>query len=114
MLDVVDGTPPALSGDNAFFGPVLIDTSSEGASDGTVAKTQTLRTKMANDFIGGADKTGCASASVTAAASVLCRELHVEPYTLNGSPMLRAYVRVVQGGGPWWKSYVTLQQDIAQ
>jgi prepilin-type N-terminal cleavage/methylation domain-containing protein len=114
MLDVVDGSPPAGAGDNAFFGPVLVDSSSNGTSDDTVARTQALRSKMAADFLGGADKSGCGSSNVTLSASVLCRELHVEPYTLNGSPMLRAYVRVVQGGGPWWRSYVTLQQDIAQ
>jgi hypothetical protein len=56
----------------------------------------------------------CADKAVTTDPSVFCHEVHIEPYAQNGAPMLRAYVRVIQGGGNWRRSYVLLQQDIAQ
>jgi hypothetical protein len=58
----------------------------------------------------------CADAAVTSDAGVFCREVHIESYWqgIPAVPMLRAYVRVIQGGGSWRRSYVLLQQDIAQ
>jgi hypothetical protein len=114
MLDVIDGTPPAGGGDDAMFGPVLFDDSSDNSSDNTIAKTKALRQTIATNFITGADVTGCATPAVANDAGVLCREVHIEPFTLNGAPMLRAYVRVIQGGGDWRRNYVLYQQDIAQ
>ena len=61
-------------------------------------------------------ETTCADPAVTSDSSVFCREVHIEPYSQGTPPvpMLRAYVRVIQGGGSWRRSYVLLQQDIAQ
>jgi prepilin-type N-terminal cleavage/methylation domain-containing protein len=104
MMDTIDGAAPTTGGDNLLWGPILVDGASENGTDGTVARTQSMRTTVPN----------CADKAVTSDAGVFCRELHIEPYTQNGAPMLRAYVRVVQGGGSWRRSYVILQQDIAQ
>jgi prepilin-type N-terminal cleavage/methylation domain-containing protein len=104
ILDNIDGPAPATGGDDLLWGPVLADPASDNGTDGTVAKTKSLRSTV----------TSCLDKAVTSDAGVFCRELHIEPYTLNGAPMLRAYVRVIQGGGDWRRSYVLLQQDIAQ
>jgi prepilin-type N-terminal cleavage/methylation domain-containing protein len=104
MMDVIDGTAPTTAGDDLLWGPVLVNGSSENGFDATVAKTKSLRTSV----------TSCADKAVTSDSSVFCREVHIEPYSQSGAPMLRAYVRVIQGGGDWRRSYVLLQQDIAQ
>jgi prepilin-type N-terminal cleavage/methylation domain-containing protein len=104
MMDTIDGSAPAGNGDDLFWGPVLADGASDNGKDNTVAKTKTLRGTVQS----------CVDPAVTSDAGVFCREVHIEPYTLNGAPMLRAYVRVIQGGGAWQRSYVLLQQDIAQ
>jgi len=114
MMDTIDGTAPATAGDDLLWGPVLVNGSGENGYDptnktengyaATVAKTKSLRTTV----------TSCTDKAVTSDSSVFCREVHIEPYAQNGAPMLRAYVRVLQGGGDWRRSYVLLQQDIAQ
>jgi len=114
MMDNIDGAAPATGGDDLLWGPVLVNGTGENGYDtasktengyaATVAKTKTLRTAVLS----------CADKAVTTDPSVFCREVHIEPYAQNGAPMLRAYVRVIQGGGNWRRSYVLLQQDIAQ
>jgi prepilin-type N-terminal cleavage/methylation domain-containing protein len=114
ILDNIDGPAPATAGDDLLWGPVLVNGSAENGYDAvsktangfaaTVAKTKSLRTTVLS----------CADKAVTSDSSVFCREVHIEPYSQSGSPMLRAYVRVIQGGGDWRRSYVLLQQDIAQ
>ena len=104
VLDTIDGAAPATAGDDLLWGPVMVYDATDNGKDNTVAKTKALRPAVAS----------CLDAAVATNASVFCREVHIEPYTLNGAPMLRAYVRVIQGGGSWRRSYVLLQQDIAQ
>jgi prepilin-type N-terminal cleavage/methylation domain-containing protein len=114
VMDQIDGAS-TIGGDDLFFGPVLVDpTSQYGAeASATLARTLSLRTSVPN----------CADKAVTSDPGVLCREVHIESYCGSGGsvcpwspriPMLRAYVRVIQGGGSWKRSYVLLQQDIAQ
>jgi prepilin-type N-terminal cleavage/methylation domain-containing protein len=104
MMDTIDGTAPATAGDDLLWGPVMVDGASENGNDGTLARTKSLRGTVPS----------CADTAVTSDPGVFCREVHIEPQTWNGAPMLRAYVRVIQGGGDWRRSYVLLQQDIAQ
>jgi len=100
-----------MGGDDRFWGPVLVNPVSQNGGDGDalLARTKTLRAQGAVQ--------SCADKVVTADASVLCREVHIESFwqgTTPPVPMLRAYVRVIQGGADWHTSYVLLQQDIAQ
>jgi prepilin-type N-terminal cleavage/methylation domain-containing protein len=104
MMDALDGNAPTTGGDDLYWGPVLVDGASENGKDGTIARTKSLRTTVAS----------CADAAIASDPALFCREVHIEPQTWNGAPMLRAYVRVIQGGGNWRRSYVLLQQDIAQ
>jgi prepilin-type N-terminal cleavage/methylation domain-containing protein len=104
MMDTIEGLAPSTGGDDLLWGPVLVNGVSENGNEGTVARTKSLRTTVPS----------CADKAVTSDSSVFCREVHIEPYTQSGAPMLRAYVRVVQGGGDWRRSYILLQQDIAQ
>jgi prepilin-type N-terminal cleavage/methylation domain-containing protein len=106
MMDTIDGAAPATGGDDLLWGPVVVHGANENGNDGTVAKTKSLRASVAS----------CTDAAVTSNAAVFCREVHIEPYSQGTPPvpMLRAYVRVIQGGGSWRRSYVLLQQDIAQ
>ena len=46
----------------------------------------------------GSTGTGCDSSTVVSNPAILCREIHIEPFTTNGVPMLQAWVRVVRGG----------------
>lgn len=121
VLDVIDGAPPtaAGAGDDPMFGPVLFDDSAADGTDNFVGLTKTLRSTLANDWLAAPASNGtlggCGAAAVVADAAVLCRELHVEPAdSIASTPMLRAWVRVVQGGGNWQRSYVLMQEDIAQ
>jgi prepilin-type N-terminal cleavage/methylation domain-containing protein len=126
VMDTIDGYSPdsspswsgctgncgnGMEGDVLFWGPVLVNPVSQNGVDAStiLARTKTLRAP------GGVQN--CADKLVTSDASVLCRELHIESYSQGTTPpvpMLRAYVRVIQGGGDWHRSYVLLQQDIAQ
>jgi prepilin-type N-terminal cleavage/methylation domain-containing protein len=126
MLDVIDGPAPAGAGNDAMFGPVLIYDSATNASDNYISSTISTRTTVYNNWVGAGLAAGCgATGSIQAAtptggapapgqAGILCRELHIEPQTLNGVPMLRAWVRVLQVGPDWRVNSVTLQEDIAQ
>jgi type II secretory pathway pseudopilin PulG len=118
MLDVIDLNTDATGavGDDLMVGPLLLEGQFSGVDS---AATIATRTSFATSWFGGADTKGCGSSVVTSNAAVLCREIHVEPadVTVSGTKMylLRAWVRVVQGGTTNWKtSYVTVQQDIAQ
>ena len=106
VMDTIDGSAPGGAGDDLLFGPVLVDGASENGNDGTLARSKSLRSTVPN----------CADKAVTSDAGVFCREVHIESYSqgIPAVPMLRAYVRVIQGGGSWRRSYVLLQQDIAQ
>jgi len=104
MMDTIDGSAPTTGGDDLFWGPVVVDGASDNGNDGTIARTKSLRSTV----------TSCADPAITSDPGVFCREVHIEPQTWNGAAMLRAYVRVIQGGGSWRRSYVLLQQDIAQ
>ena len=121
VLDVIDGPPPtaAASGDDPMFGPVLFDDSAADGTDNYIGLTKTLRGTLASDWLSAPASNGtlggCGAAAVVADAAVLCRELHIEPAdSITSTPMLRAWVRVVQGGGNWQRSYVLMQEDIAQ
>jgi hypothetical protein len=118
MLDVIDGNPPAgggALGDDLMFGPLLVEGDLSGVDS---AGTLSTRTSFANAWFAATDTAGCGSTVVTSNPAVLCREIHIEPVdnTSGGTTtfMLRAWVRVVQGGVAWNTSYVTVQQDIAQ
>jgi len=106
VMDTIDGSGPPSAGDNLLWGPVLVDGASENGNDGTLARTKSLRSSV----------TSCVDATITSDPGVFCREVHIESYSQGTPPvpMLRAYVRVIQGGGNWRRSYVLLQQDIAQ
>jgi prepilin-type N-terminal cleavage/methylation domain-containing protein len=107
VMDTIDGTSvPTGAGDDLLFGPILVDSASENGNDGTLLRTTSLRKTVPN----------CADKAVTSDPAVFCREVHIESYWQGtpAVPMLRAYVRVIQGGGLWQRSYVLLQQDIAQ
>lgn len=126
MLDVIDGPAPAGAGNDAMFGPVMIYDAATNATDNYISSTISTRTTVYNNWVGAALPAGCgATGSIQAAtpsggapapgqAAVLCRELHIEPQTVNGVPMLRAWVRVLQVGADWQVNSVTLQEDIAQ
>jgi len=121
VLDVIDGSPPtaAGAGDDPMFGPVLFDDSAADGTDTFTASTKLLRSTLANDWLTSPTSNGtlggCGAAAVVADPGVLCRELHIEPLNLIAStPMLRAWVRVIQGGDNWQSSYVIMQEDIAQ
>jgi type II secretory pathway pseudopilin PulG len=118
MLDVIDGAPPAGGGslgDSLMAGPLLVEGDLSGVdSAGTLAQ----RATFANNWLTATDTQGCASTTVTKNIAVLCRELHIEANdtVVNGVtvPMLRVWVRVVQGGANWQNAFVTLRQDISQ
>ena len=74
-----------------------------GCSHAMVTSTATLQSQVAG-FTGNATQ-------------LLCREIHIEAYTIAGPPpipMLRAWVRVIHGGPNWQTNMVMLQEDIAQ
>jgi prepilin-type N-terminal cleavage/methylation domain-containing protein len=108
MIDTIDGAAPATSGDDLLWGPILVDGAADNSNDDSIARTKSLRSTV----------TSCADKAVTSDPSVFCREVHIETYTQGIPPktwnMARAYVRVIQGGGDWRRSYVLLQQDIAK
>ena len=123
IMDTLDGPAPAAGGDDLLWGPILVSGFSENGNDGSLAKTKALRAPTGTASwapLTCTDKSvtwpvpSCADRLVTSDPSVFCREVHIEPYAQNGAPMLRTYVRVIQGGGDWRRSYVLLQQDIAQ
>jgi type II secretory pathway pseudopilin PulG len=118
MLDVIDGNPPAgggTVGDDLMAGPLLVEGDLSGVD---AAATLTKRTSFANAWFAASDTAGCGSSVVSSDPTVMCREVHVESVdnTSGGTQtfLLRAWVRVVQGGVPWNTSYVTVRQDIAQ
>jgi prepilin-type N-terminal cleavage/methylation domain-containing protein len=125
MLDVIDGPAPnGAAGNDAMFGPVLIYDAANNATDNYIGSTIATRTSVYNAWVGGSLSNGCAStitpqspgggAPAPGQAAVLCREVHIEPQTVNGIPMLRAWVRVLQVGADWQVNSVTLTEDIAQ
>jgi prepilin-type N-terminal cleavage/methylation domain-containing protein len=126
MLDVIDGPAPAGAGNDAMFGPVMIYDAATNATDNYISSTVSTRTTVYNNWIGAGLANGCgATGSIAAAtpsggapapgqAAILCRELHIEPQTINGVPILRAWVRVIQVGADWRVNSVMLQEDIAQ
>lgn len=125
MLDVIDGPAPnGAAGNDAMWGPVLIYDASTNATDNYIGSTIATRTNVYNAWVGGSLSAGCGSSIAAASpgggaappgqASVLCREVHIEPQTVNGVPMLRAWVRVLQVGTNWQVNSVTLTEDIAQ
>lgn len=114
MLDVIDGTPPAgggAAGDDLMAGPLLLEGDLSGLDS---AATLSRRATLANAWFANTDTAGCGSATVSGDIKVFCREIHVEPLTVAGVPILRAWVRVVQGGASWRTSFVVFQQDLAQ
>jgi prepilin-type N-terminal cleavage/methylation domain-containing protein len=128
VMDTIDGYAPdtgvnaawscnggactsGMAGDDLFWGPVLVNPVSQNGGDGDALLTRTKALRAS-----GAVQS-CADNVVTSDPSILCREVHIESYwqgTTPPVPMLRAYVRVIQGGPKWQSSYVLLQQDIAQ
>ena len=126
MLDVIDGAAPGGAyGDDAMWGPVLVYDAASNAADNYMASTIATRASVYNNWIGGGLPNGCATPTLTPAspggglpapsqAALLCREVHIEPQTINGTPMLRAWVRVLQVGADWKVNSVTFQEDIAQ
>ena len=128
VMDTIDGYAPdtgtlgnwfcnggpctsGMAGDDLFWGPVLVNPASQNGGDGDALLTRTKALRAS-----GAVQS-CADKAIASDASVLCREVHIDSYwqgTTPPVPMLRAYVRVIQGGGNWRGSYVLLQQDIAQ
>jgi prepilin-type N-terminal cleavage/methylation domain-containing protein len=118
MLDVIDGTPTpggGALGDDLMAGPLLVETDSSGVDS---AATLSQRATFASAWFAATDTAGCGSTTVTSDQRVMCREIHIEPLdvTVNGVTtfMLRVWVRVIQGGGPWQNSSVLMRQDIAQ
>jgi hypothetical protein len=109
QMDTIDGAPTSSAGDDAMFGPVLIFDSSTNATDNFIAKTISARNAAVTNGVDGAQ--GCGD-STMAGSGTMCREIHVEPATVNGTHMLRAWVRVVTGASA--SNSVMLQQDIAQ
>jgi hypothetical protein len=83
-------------------------------SAGTLSK----RASFASAWFSGTDSKGCGSDTVRNDNTILCREVHVEPLNVTSagvtSFMLRVWVRVIQGGGPWQNSFVVMHEDIAQ
>lgn len=126
MLDVIDGPAPGgLAGDDSMFGPVLIYDAATNATDNYLSSTLATRAAVYSAWTGGALANGCGAASLAASApssggaapsqaAILCREVHIEPQTINNVPMLRAWVRVLQVGADWRVNSVTLTEDIAQ
>lgn len=125
MLDVIDGAAPgAQAGDDAMFGPVLIFDAATNATDNYIAATRATRTAVYNAWTGGGLSGGCGASTLAVTAggaagtpgtpAILCREVHVEPQTVNAVPMLRAWVRVLQVGTDWQVNSVTLTVDISQ
>ena len=108
MLDVLDRASSfqASVGVDQMAGPVVVlgdlGTIDEGA-------TLTARTNLATDWAGGG--AGCAATMVT--ENMLCRELHIEQTIINGAPIYRVWVRVLQGGAPLLTALI-MQEDIAQ
>ena len=112
QMDTIDGVPGTSAGDDAMAGPVLFFDSSGNASDPFIAQTIAARNAAIAAAIDGGS--GCGDASVKV-AGLLCREIHIEPATISGIHMLRAWVRVVSTySGSYLANSVTLQQDIAQ
>jgi type II secretory pathway pseudopilin PulG len=118
MLDVIDGNPPAgggTLGDDLMAGPLLVEGDLSGV-DG--AATLAQRATFAASWFGATDTKGCGSTTVSNNRAVMCREIHIEPLdvTVGGSTMfmLRVWVRVIQGGGPWQSNFVLLREDLAQ
>ena len=113
MLDVIDGDAPAAAGDDSMFGPVLIADANVNSKDDYIGQTVAKRAAVLAAWNGGGLPGGCGDASLNV-SGILCREIHIEPSNVGGIPMLRAWVRVVQGGGDWRTASVTMQEDIAQ
>lgn len=112
QMDTIDGGAPGPGvGDDLMFGPLLVFNAATNSTDGYVAKTVAARNAAVSGGVDGA--LGCGDPSVRVSGT-LCRELHIEPATVTGVPMLRAWVRVLGGTGSYLSNSVTLQQDIAQ
>ncbi len=112
QMDTIDGGAPGPGvGEDLMFGPLLIFNASTNSTDGFIAKTIAARTAAVAAGIDGA--LGCGDPSVRNSGT-LCRELHIEPGVISGVPMLRAWVRVVNGAGSYLSNSVMLQEDIAQ
>ena len=123
MLDVIDGASgpnPTGGGDDAMWGPILIYDSASNATDNYLANTIATRQNVYTSWIGSGLPAGCGTTTLAPAmagpqqSSMLCREVHIEPQTVNAVPMLRVWVRVLQVGADWRVNSVTLQEDIAQ
>ena len=118
MLDVIDGNPPPGSGslgNDLMSGPLLVEGDLSGVD---LAATLSNRSSFADAWFTGKDTRGCGSSTVASNSAVLCREVHIEPWdaTIGGVQtfMFRVWIRVVQGGGNWKSSYVTITQDVSQ
>jgi hypothetical protein len=105
MLDVIDWPMPSTgAGDDVMYGPVVV-MGDANAID--VAATISLRATMYSAWgTSGGTGVGCDSTLVTTNPKVLCREIHIEPYTQSGitnaPPMLKIWVRVLRGGTTDW------------
>lgn len=112
QMDTIDGAAPGGgAGDDLMYGPLLVYNPSSNAIDTFVAKTIAARSAAVSAGLDGG--AGCGDPSVRVTGT-LCRELHIEPATVGGIPMLRAWIRVLNGSGSYLSNAVILQQDIAQ
>jgi len=122
MMDVIDWPMPSSNaGDDLNYGPLLVLGDSNAAD--TAATISARATAYANWTGTGAAGTGCDSTQVVSNPGVLCREIHIEPFsaavpdggTGSAAPMLHVWVRVLRGGTTNWRlGSVTLQGSFAQ
>ena len=115
MIDVIDGVAPPLAGNNAMFGPVMIADASVNGTDDFIGQTVAQRTATYNAWTSGGLPGGCGHPSLQK-TQILCREVHIEPLDVGTPPipMLRAWVRVVQGGTNWQSTSLRMSEDMAQ
>ena len=101
------------SGDaDSMSGPLLVDATAMTGSDDHAARGLAANTTMLGLADGDVLKR-CSNPAIANDPAMLCRELHIEQTIINGAPIYRVWVRVLQGGAPLLAALI-MQEDIAQ
>jgi type II secretory pathway pseudopilin PulG len=118
VLDTFETLPTAPGGVDVMAGPVIADGEGSGLDE---TQTTTPTTGLRATVLGSPPAAGCGDPSLANVMGIFCREIHIEQVTANPGgaglptvPLLRVWVRTLQGGGSWRFQSVVLQKDLAR
>jgi type II secretory pathway pseudopilin PulG len=118
VLDTFETLPGASGGLDVTSGPVIADGEGSGLDE---ANTTTPSTGLRATVLASPPAAGCGDPSLANGIGIFCREIHIEQVTANPGgaglptvPLLRIWVRTLQGGGSWRFQSVVLQKDLAR